>query len=414
MNPRRLLPFGSIGFWTLMDQGVVSLGTFIVNIVLARYLEPAGYGVFVLLYSSMLILQMANSALIFYPLSIRGAVAQPDEVAVLMGGACLLTALASLIYCLPLAAVPLFLDRPDLVLPAVLCFLGIQFQEALRRGLFATLRHRSAIWGDLVNYPGQAALAITLAFTGSLHIDRMLYGMAVLASLGAVVQLFQLAPARPALAGLPPLARDFIQTGHWALTANLVSVFRYQALIGLVTAAGGVAAAGMLQATANLANLANPLILGLCNIIPQMAARGQAEKGEIGGWAAVRRYIFAGAGPMILFYILLLAMPEVWLRLFYGASYTGLTVPLRILAVAMAANYMADMTCSYLVGIDKAKLSFLIGAAGAGTTMAVAIPLINSHGISGACAAMLASAIIRAALCYRVVRKLGTGGAAYA
>ena len=61
-------------FWTLLDQGVVSLGTFLLSVLLARHLAPAEYGVFALLLGMLLLAQVINSSLIFYPMSIRSAV----------------------------------------------------------------------------------------------------------------------------------------------------------------------------------------------------------------------------------------------------------------------------------------------------------------------------------------------------
>ena len=41
--------------WTILDQGVVSLGAFLLNIVLARHLPPAEYGMFALIIGSLLL-----------------------------------------------------------------------------------------------------------------------------------------------------------------------------------------------------------------------------------------------------------------------------------------------------------------------------------------------------------------------
>src|SRR5688500_3853434 len=72
MFKRWQLPASS---WSVIDQGVVSLGTFLVNIILARQLSPHEYGLFALLFSVFFILQTVNGSLVLYPLSVRGGAA---------------------------------------------------------------------------------------------------------------------------------------------------------------------------------------------------------------------------------------------------------------------------------------------------------------------------------------------------
>ena len=62
--------------WTLANQGVVSLGTFLVNVQLARQLPTEDYGAFALLLGAFLALQLFNSSLLLYPMSIRLPVMQ--------------------------------------------------------------------------------------------------------------------------------------------------------------------------------------------------------------------------------------------------------------------------------------------------------------------------------------------------
>src|ERR1700733_3108416 len=98
MRFRRRLPAAC---WPLADQGVVSLGGFVVSLALARTLAPQEYGLYSLLFLAMLQLQVVTGSLLFYPLSVRGTVLSTDERANLFGtGLVLLLAI-----CIPLSAV---------------------------------------------------------------------------------------------------------------------------------------------------------------------------------------------------------------------------------------------------------------------------------------------------------------------
>ena len=57
--------------WTLVDQCVVSLGNFALNVQLARDLAVADYGKFALFLGAIFALRCFDYSLISYPLSVR-------------------------------------------------------------------------------------------------------------------------------------------------------------------------------------------------------------------------------------------------------------------------------------------------------------------------------------------------------
>ena len=54
------------GLWSLADQGAVSLGNFLTNILLARALAPAEYGIFALVFGLLLALSSIHAAVVIY------------------------------------------------------------------------------------------------------------------------------------------------------------------------------------------------------------------------------------------------------------------------------------------------------------------------------------------------------------
>ena len=145
--------------WALIDQGVISLGTFLTSIQLARLLSQREFGIYGVLLGLLLFANGVHASLITYPLSVKGAV---ESAAGLrrQGGASLTltTVLAGLlcVACLPFTV--LLADRPWLAPLGVAALLLSQWQETLRRTLLAGFRARTAVWGDATSYLGQAVL----------------------------------------------------------------------------------------------------------------------------------------------------------------------------------------------------------------------------------------------------------------
>ena len=109
--------------WTLIDQGVVSFGNFLLNVLLARTLSEEDYGEFALFLGAIFILRTIDYSLISYPLSVRLCVASDEERARLLGNTILLTAALSLVLVVVMALGTTLLEVDNIVLPACLCYL---------------------------------------------------------------------------------------------------------------------------------------------------------------------------------------------------------------------------------------------------------------------------------------------------
>ncbi len=394
-------------FWTLADQGVVSIGAFAVNILLARLLSATEYGIFAILFSVMLMLQICNASLLFYPLSVRGAVVRADGRAKLFGGGLLLVTGLSLLLGIAMAATVFLLGRPELIGPTLACFLLWQAQEGLRRCLFAEMRHRDALPGDAITYLGQVAVIAALASAGPIGLAEVFFAMAATKGLAVLVQAGQVKLAAPSWRDLRHTAAGFWRIGRWSLANNLLAMLRTQLFPWGLAILYGPAAAASFQAMLNIINLANPVIIGLSNVIPQTAARGRAERGNAHAWRATRGMMVLGATPLALYFGGAIVLPETLLWIVYGPAspYLGLGFILQLLTLGAFANYPVEIICAYLHGIEESRLALVVNVTGAIATLALGLPLTLSYGLVGSCVALaLANAIRSVAAVYLLMR----------
>ena len=394
--------------WTLVDQGLVSLGAFLVNVQLARQLTTEDYGTFALLFGGFLTLQLFNSSLLLYPMSIRLPVMHDTGKKQLQSATVLLVAGFSIPLSCVLALALYLLSRGDLILPALAAFLCWQMQETMRRGLLAEFRYSTAVVGDATAYYGQVAAIATLSATGELTLAHALEVMAGGYAVGAIIQAVQNRFSFRDVANLRQTAIEFCSIGSWSLLNNVVSALRIQIPPWTLAAAGGGAAAASFQAALNIVNLTNPVILGLCNVIPQTAARAQQSGGNAEAWRAARVYIWMGVPPILGYYAVVLIAPALFLRIFYGAGspYLALTFDLQILALAWAIGYATDMTCSYLHGVNGARLALFINMFGMIAVAMMALPLIQTYGLTAGCIALLGANLVRLAASYHIQRRI--------
>jgi O-antigen/teichoic acid export membrane protein len=394
--------------WTLVDQGVVSAGAFLVNVQIARNLPASEYGTFALLLGAFMALQLFNSSLLLYPMSIRLPVMEKDDKKALQATTVLLVLGLCIPLCAALAIGLVVLGRGDLALPAVIAFLCWQMQESLRRGLLSEFRHGTAIIGDATAYHGQVVAVAALTFSHELALPHVFEVMAVAYAVGALIQALQLRLSFNPIANLRQTATSFVSVGSWSLVNNLISTLRVQLLPWSLAAVSGPAAAAGFQAALNVVNLTNPILIGLQNVIPQTAAHAQHSGGNAEAWRASRTYVLMGLPPIVGYYGVVFLVPSLFLSLFYGAGspYVSLTVPLQILAVAWVMGYVTDMTCSYLHGVNSARLALVINMLGAVAVAVLALPLITTLGLIGGCAALLGANFLRLLLSYHIQKRV--------
>ena len=386
--------------WTFLNQGVVSAGSFVVQVVLARRLAAADYGIFALIMGGLLTLQLCNATLIFHPMSVRIPAATDDERPKLLGASLLLVGVLSVALAAVLAVGLLGFGQADLIPSTLLFFLAWQMQEALRRGLLVTFRHSTAIAGDTVMYAGQALIVLGLSLAGSLTIEGTMQAMGISAALGAIVHARHLRLALPGAGFTRSTVDDFWSIGGLASLGNgLLVMMRVLILPWALAAISGPAATGGYQACANIVNLSNPLILGLGNVIPQVASSASMQ-GNAHAWRTTRGYALIAAPPIVLYTVAVLAAPMHVLRLFYGSNsaFLALGWPIRLLILGGLANFAIEIVSAFLHGIASVRRAAKINMIGLIAIAIVAGPLIGFFGLVGGCAAVLLANLVRLAV----------------
>jgi O-antigen/teichoic acid export membrane protein len=389
--------FLSRASWTLVDQCVVSGGNFLLNVLLARTLSQDDYGEFALFLGAIFLLRTIDYSFISYPLSVRLCVVDDEERPRLLGNTAVLAVALSLVLLVLMAIGTTVLEEENILLPACLCYLCWQAQETSRRFLLADFRYREAVAGDGVAFVGQVVLIAILLWIDSITLPTALYVMSATFSLGALVHTLKLRFARPDIGELRSLALEYLSVGKWSLVSYLLVLLRVQLFPWLLAAFAGTAATASLQAGLNIANMMNPIIFGIGNAIPQIAAHAHRSGGILGASRAAYHYVLFGLGPILVICAAAVLMPDLLLRSVYGplSPYLAAAAGLQLLALAGVLDYIAEMISKTLLGVQAGKLAFVVNVVAAVAALALALALIGPLGVFGACVALLIANSVR-------------------
>jgi O-antigen/teichoic acid export membrane protein len=383
-------------FWTLVDQGAVSLGTFLLNIQLARQLGAPEYGFFALLFGGYFIIQHLNASLIYYPMMLRLAGGKEDRPSDLVFTSAALTAASSLLLSAVVGACLFALGRGDIAAAAAIYLLLWQLQDVFRRALLAEFRHPIAAAIDAIIYIGAAGAIAILAKHGSLSLRTALTAMIGTCGLGLIIhfsiRISQRRPTWSSMNGQTKLMRDFWKLGRWVFVSGLIFIMSGQIFSWTLAMFNGPADVAGFQACLNIANVANPISFGLSNIILTTAAEAYQEDDLRKSWRAATTYIIIGMFLISSYALPVMFMPHTALVLFYGvnSAYVNLYHTLPIIVFAVAVNSVTDMVATFIEGTRAPRLVVWINLTSL-VAAGVVLLLIGSLSVAG-CALALAVA----------------------
>ncbi len=394
--------------WSFADQGVVSLGNFLTQIVLVRFLLPSQYGVFVLFFSVMVLLNNCQSSIVTYPLSVHGSASDLRGLRKITAFSLALTAAIALPQIPIVFGVAVFLKHSELTLAIVVALGCWQLQETLRRALMAHLRHRAAFPGDALSYCGQAAVLWYLAAHGALSLEAVFEVIAATSLVAATVQAAQLRPAPGSIRDSLGLLRSYWRLGKWNLATNATDAAVSASFPWTLGLAQGPAEAAAFQTVSNLLRVSHPVTFGVGNLVVPAASRERRESGIRGAVRSAWRPGAFGALLLLPYFAVLLIWPRWALSLAYGhgSGYVGLTAALRWFVLAYVFSYLFSVMGAFLNGIGHPSKLFVGEVGGAVCALAAGIPLTMRYGVLGACLGFFLVCLARMATASALVGRL--------
>ncbi|MDT8069962.1 MAG: hypothetical protein ROO76_17500 [Terriglobia bacterium] len=383
----------------MSDQAVVSLGNFLLTVILARSLSRVEYGTYVVLYGALLTANSLHAALVTYPISVLGAHRTPRELRLLSSNSLIITSLLGVpVSAVLILAAWIITRRTDLLLFVIAAMLCWQFQETLRRSLMSHLRHRRALLGDSVTYVGEVIIVYWIVHTSAHVTARAGFEAILVASLvGAMIHAVGLGLRWPRLAESLRLAREYFALGRFPMLSSL-GYAGTLLLVPWVLAFKGLAEVAGYQAMMNIVQVVNPVMFSVGNlVIPAVAHELLKPAGDAGARRVTYRYMLEGTALLAPIFAAILIAPDLIMRTVYGrlSGYAEHDVLLRVMVLGGCGLYFSHVLYCYLLGKKRvtavAKSQLLASSA----VVLCALILIPIWGLSGAVIAFIAMGTVR-------------------
>lgn len=378
------------GFWTALDQALVSASNFVAGVVLARLCTPSEYGAYAVGFITLMLLTGIQRSLATDPLAVLGAGRSRADLQGYVGSiwrgqrwgafaaAALTAAIGGAMYAggadqttsITLAACGL----------AAFFFLGHDFR---RRLLFVALEPRAVAALDAVFcaiYLGGIAVwwALGLELTGAAALLLMAAAAAVSCQLGS--RLTRPMRTRQGAAGSWAKNWGF---GRWVLGDFLGGALIIQGAVYLVAGFGGTESAATFESARLVLAPLQILIIGGGAFLTPWASRQLAEVGAHGLLRRMRPVAAVWGAAFVLYPALIAMTPGFWLELFYAGRYSEAESTLILWAGVYSFLGLAQLPWIVIHTLRRPDLSMAVNLTVGVGSLALMVVLARFSNVDG-------------------------------
>ena len=381
------------GAVVLVDQGVLTLATFITGVLVARGNSKEDYGIYVLGWSLLLIFQGIHRALVNLPFTVYAPRLHHSELKTYQGSTLIHTAFLCIVSALTLLTVYLW-GNQDIAtstslhrtLPwLVAVVIPLLLREYVRNSLLALLKVWATVGVNIVATLVLLTLVTGLFISEHLSVNFTYQIIALVYALAAAVMIWNARKQYQFKWKL--ILPDFLR--GWPIARwTLVDVLAYMGasqvypwLLLLLMDQQAVAAYGACLA---MASLLTPFLRGsIAYIFPRMA-HGYTGNDPTNLMRLLRLSVLMLSAPFILWLVIGTVFNEQIVTLAYGDAYSNFGFLFVLLLIRVAITSISSPYTNALQTLERADVNTASLVVGALVTIALGIFLISYFGLTGA------------------------------
>jgi O-antigen/teichoic acid export membrane protein/tRNA A-37 threonylcarbamoyl transferase component Bud32 len=389
---------------SLGDQAVVSGTSFVTTLLIARGSGSSQLGIYALGMSLLLSFVAFQDSLISQPYSIKRHYPEgtPDELA---GATLMLSMLfsAGSILMLTFAALCILEWGASSDTVAITWAMAgiapfVLTRDFTRRFAFAHLEMGRALLLDLI------AAIIQLSALGWLSATGRMSAVNASIALGAACAIptaIWLAYARPELTiRMPHVPLAFRQSwalGKWLLAGRITAQVQGYMAYWITMLIAGPSATGAYAACMSIVGVANPVLMGLTNVLMPKTVLAWKNGGGPALWHEVIRNTVLIAALVVPLSLAAFGAGESVMRfLYHGNEFEGLGHTLTVLVVAMSVGALGLPPSNALAAIETPRAIVITGLVGAVVTVVLISLLMPEWGLLGAAYGLLGGSVVGA------------------
>jgi O-antigen/teichoic acid export membrane protein len=393
---------------TVLDQSLVSFTNFFISLLLARYLVPDAYGVFVIFYAVFFLLAGLNNSLVMVPMATLGASLEQRETEVYFSSLTLLQILLLTIIGLVLTVIGLTIQTltevttfSRILFAMTIAILPHLLQDYFRKLLYTRIEIKSALKNDILSYGLKIIGVILLIGFDRLSCSHCFIVMGLGSLIGCLYGAFQnrmlLGFDRLSLRGTLKQNWSF---GRWMLANVVTQQSSNQIYIYISAGFLPTSMIGALGAARNILGFTHILLLGMDNIANPISSRRYFNHGKKGLNQLLKEFTVIGGLALVGYCLLVSFFSDSILSILYRNQYSGYGILVVLFSIQYLFAFMSRMPSYGIRAMRQPRTLFLSNLVTAIVSLSLCIPLIKYMGLYGACFGMILSQVILFAMLY--------------
>jgi O-antigen/teichoic acid export membrane protein len=375
----------------VLDQGLVSITSFLTGLLLARYAAKEEYGAYAVVFSFILILNLFQSGLIWRPMAVIGSTkplpAFRSYALSLLGGQVMVSLAAAALVVLVVWGVRGYaggtrLGSAMLMMAAALVFM--QGNEFIRRVLLTRTVLSRVVLLDILVCGTQLVLVTYGARAGWLTATKVVAAMGVSTGVGLIGGVAMGRPFLwPAVMDVRAAIVESWRFGRWMLATSLVSHGLGLLNVSLAAAFLGLRGSAAMEAARNIVAPTQILLFATGNVLPAFGSRRLSERGPRPVRRAVLGIATAIAAVATLLGVFASWHAETLLKLLYGAQYQGYG---PVVYVYAANALLWNVSGVFVIGLEtltRPNWGFALMAVTGVTGLILAVFAVQRWGLYG-------------------------------
>ena len=375
----------------LIDQGVASIGSFIVVVLLGRIMDKQSFGYFSLCYTLLLFVSGFCVALIFEPFSIFAPKKSTEEFALYWSNSAMGLAVIVFILCLIfLVATPLmyWLDYPTKSLKTFCGFVFYTpfflFQEFLRRSFISREVYQSALNNDLLFTVLRVGGVIFMLYMGW---NSGFQAFIVLTAAAALCVLLGLSNNMLVWRFDRNMLRDFRHRhwvyGKWVLLTHILFSFKSHSYPFITAGLLNISEVATLAACQQLTGILNPAITGIQNFFTPLSVKRAHDEDVVSFRRWTNKLAFIVGFCVLLASLSLCLYSKYILHFVYNGKYDGAASLLSMFLLSIFFSALGRQWQLGIQSLEQPRLLTLSNAITGAMALPVIIASINKWGIFG-------------------------------
>jgi O-antigen/teichoic acid export membrane protein len=385
---------------SVADQGLTSGASFVMNLMLARWLTGEAYGAFAVAFATLLFFASYHTVLLLEPMTVVGPASYPGRIleyflAQLKIHVLLVTILSGLLLVASTIMTALRVER-ELVMATVGSAVAVPFLLLLwlvRRMSYVVQRPAVAAWASAGYFVVIVAGLFVMHSKGWLSPFSAYLWMGAASIVAVIVPIYQLDLTNIPLGEacrLRPVLRENWKYGRWLVASTTLQSVASQTQIYLAAAMLGLDAAGILRATQIPSLVMTQVVTAVALLVlPAMSYEFGLRRFDLLRRKAVLSTVIPTAMAVVYAMALwIFAKPTE--RLLFGGKFAAYAWLIPVMGLIPVCTGLALGFAMALRALQKPHFDLLANAISAPVGLITAIVFIKLWGVSGAAISLVA------------------------